>query len=107
MEIAEELIGDGVAVRPIATRGAPLAEVLTVAVDSLNSAAALVTIALGVPTIRKLVDALLRRRGGAEPEQITMSISRAGETRTISLDRDDPEAEERAFDFFVAAFEAE
>lgn len=106
-EIAEELIGDGLAVRPIATRGAPLAEVFTVAVDSLNSAAALVTIALGAPTIRKLISVVLRGRAEVEPEPITMSISRDGETRTISLERDDPEAEERAFEFFVAAFETE
>jgi hypothetical protein len=106
-EIAEELLSDGLAVRPIATRGAPLAEVLTVAVDSLNSAAALVTIAVGAPSIRKLVGSALRRRAEGESERITMSINRDGETRTISLGRSDPEAEERAFEFFVAAFEAE
>jgi hypothetical protein len=104
--LAEELIDDRLAVRPIATRGGPLAETLAMGIGSLEVAAAVVTIALEAPSIRRITAAALRPREGSEGDRVTLSITRSGETRTLVVDRADPEAEERAFEFFLAGFEA-
>src|SRR5262245_23736024 len=53
--IAEELIDDRLAVRPIATRGGPLTETVAVAIGSLNAVSAMVTIVLGAPAIKKIL----------------------------------------------------
>ena len=106
-EIADELVGDGIAVRPLGTRGAGVSEAFSIAVDTINTGSAVVSIAIAIPACRRLAKAVLRRRSEAEPDQLTISITVDGERRSLSLDRTAPGAVDEAFDFFVLALDVE
>jgi hypothetical protein len=105
--IADELVEDGIAVRPLGTRGPGMAESLSIAVDVINAGSALVSIGLAAAACRRLAETSLRRRGADEPDELTISITVGGESQSLSLDRTEPGAVDAAFDFFVAALDVE
>jgi hypothetical protein len=105
-EIADELVSDGVAVRPLGTRGGLLSEPVTLAIEAVNTGSALVSIAVGIATCKRLATAVLRRREPADPDQLTISITVNGESRSLDVDRTAPDAEDKALDFFVTALDA-
>jgi hypothetical protein len=106
-QIAEELVADGVAVRPFGTRGGGLGDSINIAVEAINTGSALVSIGLATMTCKRLAAATLRRRRDTDPSELTISITVDGETQSLRLDRTAPDAEDKAFDFFVAALNAE
>lgn len=106
-DLAEELIQDGCAVRPFVARGGAIAEPVSVAIEAINTGAALVSISLAVMTCRRLAAAALRRRGPGDPDELTITITVDGETKSLRLDRTAPNAEDEAFEFFAGALDVE
>jgi hypothetical protein len=101
--IADDLIKDGVAVKPLITRGADFSEVLSIATNAVNSGAALVSVVLAVNTFRRLARAFVRRRHDSTLVTMTMTVG----TRTDSLEIDltSPDAEDILFGFFVSTLD--
>jgi hypothetical protein len=106
-ELAEELIGTGDAVRPFVTRGAQLGEVMTIGVDAINAGAALVSISLALKTLKRLAAEAVRRRRPTDPDEITITITMAGKTETLQVDRSSPKAQDDLLDFLPAAVDVE
>jgi hypothetical protein len=100
-EIAEDLLSDRTAVRPIGTRGGGLAQVLTVSVGAVNTASALVSVALALTTCKRLAQAFIRRRRPADPAHAKLTITVGDQTRSLEVDLTAPHAEDQLFDFFA------
>ena len=101
-EIAEELVADGIAVRAFGVRGGALGETITIAVETINT-----SIGVAAMACKRLAAATIRRRRDNDPNELTISITVAGEVQSLHLDRTAPDAEDVAFDFFVAALNVE
>jgi hypothetical protein len=106
-EIAEELVADGIAVRAFGVRGGALGETITIAVETINTGSALISIGVAAMACKRLAAATIRRRRDNDPNELTISITVAGEVQSLHLDRTAPDAEDVAFDFFVAALNVE
>lgn len=106
-EAADELVAEGMAVRPLDTRGGLLNEPVTLAIEAVNTGSALVSIAVGVATCKRLAAAVLRRQESSDPDHLTISITVHGECRSLEVDRTAPDAEDKALDFFVAVLGTE
>jgi hypothetical protein len=102
-EIAEELVADGIAVHSFGMRGGAIGEAISIAVETINTGSALVSIGLAAIACRRLAAATVRRRHDTEPNELTISITVAEEVQILHLDRTAPDAENVAFDFFVSA----
>jgi hypothetical protein len=104
VEVAGELVGSGLAVKPIATRGANAAEIFSVAVECINTGSAVVSIAVAAATCRRLAAAAIKRRHPPDPDVVTLQITAGGKSKLLTVNRTLPSAEDEAFDFFLAAF---
>ena len=102
-EIADELVGEAIAVRPLGTRGSGFSESVNIAIDAINTGSALVSIAVATAACKRLAEASLLRRREGDPDELTISITVGGESQSLSLDRTAPGAVDEAFDFFVTA----
>ena len=101
-DVADDLVSDGTAVRPIGTRGGGTAEVLTVAVDAINTASAAVSVAAATVTCKRLAQAFTRRHRPADPAKAKLTITVGDHTESLQVDLTSPQAEEQLFDFFAA-----
>ena len=106
-EIAEELVADGAAVRPFGTRGGGFGDSISIAVEAINTGSALVSIGLAAVTCRRLAAATVRRRRDTDPNELTISITVHGKSQSLRVDRTATDAEDKVFDFFVAAMNVE
>lgn len=100
-DIADDLVSDQTAVRPISTRGGGIAEVITVTVDAINTGSAAVSVAIAVRTCRRLAQAFVRRSRTVEPTNVKLTITVGERTESLTVDLATPQAEEQLFDFFV------
>jgi hypothetical protein len=107
VELAEELIATGDAVRPFVTRGAQLGEVMTIGVDAINTGAALVSISLAVKTLKRLAAEAVRRRRPTDADEVTITVTMAGKTETLQVDRSSPKAQDELLDFLLDAVDVE
>jgi hypothetical protein len=101
-DVADDLVSDGIAVRPIGTRGGVLAQVVTVALDVINAGGAVVSIATGEATYRRLAQAFIRRYRPVEPNKAKLTITVGDHTESLDVDLTSQKAEEQLFDFFAA-----
>lgn len=102
-EVADDLVSDGTAVRPISTRGGGFVEAVAITVDAINTGAAAVSVAVAVNTCRRLAQAFVRhRRQENRSGQVTLTVTTGGRTESLTVDLTEPQAEERLFDFFAA-----
>lgn len=101
-DVADDLVSDGTAVRPIGTRGGVLAEVVKIAIDSLNTGGAVVSVATGVVTCKRLAQAFIRRHRSADPNEVKLTITVGDHSESLDVDLTSPSAEERLFDFFAS-----
>jgi hypothetical protein len=62
--LADTLVADGDAVRPYTTRGPAVSEVLTFAIDGVNTAAAVITLAANVEIYRRFARRLREHAEG-------------------------------------------
>ena len=105
-DVADALVEERLAVRPLGTRGAGLNETLAIAVDAINTGSAVVSIVVAVETCRRLALETLRRRRGDSAE-LTITIAGNGDTRSLTIDGSAPGAEDKLFDFFVDSLNVE
>jgi hypothetical protein len=105
-ELADQLVSDGIAVRPMGTRGALLSEPVSLAIEAVNTGSAMISIAVGLATCKRLAEIILERRRPSEPDQLTIDITVAGESRSLSLDRHAADAQDEILDFLVDALDA-
>ena len=105
-ELADRLVANGVAVRPLGTRGALLSEPVSLVIEAINTGSAMVSIAVGLATCKRLAEVILERRRPSEPDQLTIDITVAGESRRLSLDRNAANAQDEILDFLVDALDA-
>ena len=106
-EIADELVEAQLAVRPTATRGPPLAEIFSITVDCINTSSAVVSVAIAGATCRRLAVAAIKRRHRTDPNIITLKVTGRGISKSLTVDRNLPSAEDDTLDFVIAALEAE
>jgi hypothetical protein len=99
-QVAAELVDSGVAVRRRITRGSGIADVIQIGVDAVNTGSALVAIVVGINSCRRLAKSFLARRR-RDDEHLNLTITVGGEERTLRVDRDDPDAEDRIVDFLL------
>jgi hypothetical protein len=104
VSIADELINSRLAVKPIATRGASAAEIFSVTVECINTGSAVVSIAVAAATCRRIAAAAIKRRHPPDPDIVTLQITAGGMSKSLTVNRTLPSAEDAAFDFFVTAF---
>lgn len=104
LELADDLVDVRLAVRPMQTRGSSPAEILSLAVEYINTGSAAVSVIVGAETVRRLVAGILKRRHPTDPDKITLEITTGGERKTLTVDRSEPGAEEEAFRFFSEVF---
>ncbi|MGV9563581.1 hypothetical protein [Streptomyces sp. NPDC003480] len=106
-DVADDLVSDRTAVRPITTRGGGFAETVAVTVDAINTGSAAVSVAVAAHTCRRLAQAFVRRRRQANhPSRVTLSVTVGGRTESMTIDLAEPQAEEQLFDFFAAQLHA-
>lgn len=105
-ELADQLVADGFAVRPLGTRGALLSEPVSLAIEAVNTGSAMVSIAVGLATCRRLAEVILQRRRPSEPDQLTIDVTVAGESRSLSLNRTAADAQDEILDFLVDVLDA-
>lgn len=103
-DVAEDLVSDRTAVRPIGTRGGGVVEAVTIAVDVVNTGSALVSVVVAVNTCRRLAQAFLRRlrREAVSETRATLTVTVGDRTESRTVDLTKPHAEEQLFDFFAA-----
>jgi hypothetical protein len=101
--IANELVDAKLAVRPITTRSSGLAEAVSISVNCINTGASVVTLAVAVGTCRQLVRAVLRRLHPSDPDIIKLEIKSGADSKSLTVDRRLPTAEDDALDFLIAA----
>lgn len=101
-DVGDDLVSDGTAVRPIGTRGGVLTEVVTVAVDTVNTGAAVVSVVTAAATCKRLAQAFIRRHRPADPNEVKLTITVGDHTESLDVDLTNPKAEEQLFDFFAA-----
>ena len=100
-EVCDELIDDGVAVRPLTTRGPSAGDAIRIVVDAINTGTAAISIAITAAALRRMAAAFIRRKHPADPDHVRMVIAIGDETRTLEVDRSEPDAEDMLFDFFT------
>jgi hypothetical protein len=105
-DVADDLIQDELAVRLLATRTGPLADVVKIAVDAINTASAAVSVAVAAATFRRLAQAFVARHLGRDRHKVTLTIETAGHGHTIEVDMEDSDAVDVLFDFFVRTLDA-
>ena len=88
-------------VRPIGTRGGVLTEVVTVAIDTVNTGAAVVSVVTAATTCKRLAQAFIRRHR-PDPNEVKLTITVGDHTESLDVDLTNPKAEEQLFDFFAA-----
>jgi hypothetical protein len=98
--VAAELVEQGVAVRRRTTRGSGIADVIQIGVDAVNTGSALVAIVVGVNSCRRMAKCFLARLRRDE-EHLDLTITVRGKKRTLHVDRDDPDAQDRIVDFLL------
>ncbi len=84
------------------TRGTAT-DVLSIAVDSINTGSALVAVAAGAATCRRIVRGLVRDRKGSAPDELVLTVRDSKGERKLSVRRGDPAAEDQALDFLLAS----
>jgi hypothetical protein len=100
-DIAQDLVDEQVAIRPMTTRGPGVGDLVSIAVNTVNTAAAVVTIVTAAAALRRLAAAIVKRRHPSEPETITVAIS-GGQVTPRMIDRRSPTAETDVFMLLVA-----
>lgn len=101
-DVAEDLVSDRTAVRPIRLRGGGFAEAVTIAIDAVNTGSAVVSVTVAANTFRRLAQAFVRRRRPADPARVTLTITVGDRTQALEVDLTAPQAQEQLFDFFAA-----
>ena len=102
-DIGDELVAEGVASRPRPTRGAT-SETVSLLIDSINSGAAVVSIAGGIAACGRLAAKMLLRRKASDPDIVEFTaIDGNGNRSTIKINRVDPNAQDQLLDFLLAA----
>jgi hypothetical protein len=107
VDVADALVDDGLAVRPLGTRGGPLSEAITIGVEAVNTGSALVTIGVTVTACRRIARALLHRRDEADPDELTLDVVSNGAKKTLRINRTAPDAADKALDFLITALNVE
>jgi hypothetical protein len=105
-EIADELVDAEMAVRIVQTRGPRTAEFFSMTVDCINTGSAVVSISIAVVTCRRLAVAAIRRRHPAEPNSLTLVIKGDGKSKSLTVDRTLPTAEDAVLDFIIETLDA-
>ncbi len=100
-EVASELSDSGLALLTPPTRGPSATEVVRVTVDLVNTGGALVSLALGLNAIKGVAGAILKRRRG-DDGPLTVSVTRKGRSKSVTLDSTDPDAEALLRDFLLS-----
>ncbi len=100
-EVAAELSESGLARLRPPTRGPSATEVVRVTVDLVNTGGALVSLALGVNAIKGVAGAILNRRRD-DDGPLTVSVTRGGRSKSVTLDATDPNAEARLREFLLS-----
>ena len=77
-------------------------EVVTVAVDTVNTGAAVVSVVTAAATCKRLAQAFIRRHRPADPNEVKLTITVGDHTESLDVDLTNPKAEEQLFDFFAA-----
>ena len=103
-EISSELIDAKLAVKPIITRGPTWGEAFLLTVDCINTGSAVVSIAVAIGACRRIAATIIRRRHPADPDLLTIKLSRGGSTKSLTVDRTAPAAQDEVLDFLLAAF---
>jgi hypothetical protein len=106
-EIAEELVAEGIAVRPFETRDASLGHVIGIVVEAVNTGSAVVAIVVAGNTCRRIARGVLRQRLPEESNEVTMTITSARRSHSVTVDPRSPEAEDTLLTFLISALDAE
>ena len=104
-EVRAELIDTGLASKPIARRGGPLFEAYTIAVEAINAASAVVSVAVAAAAFRRFVAALLKRKKSAGEKQVTIKIIKDGRVQTLEVDTTAPDAGDKLFEFLYRSLD--
>jgi len=85
-ELAEELVADGTAVRPLSTRGGGLGEIVRLIVDGVNTGASVVTVAAASAATYRVSQRLAAHLGRQRKGQtITVVLRGPGGERTVTI----------------------
>ncbi len=103
-DIAQDLVDEQVVIRPITTRGPGFGDLVSIAVNTVNTAAAVVTIVTAAAALRRLATAIVKRRHPSEPETITVEITSGDQVTPRMVDRRSPTAETDVYMLLVATF---
>jgi hypothetical protein len=92
-ELAETLVVEGVAVRPLLTRGGAVSEVIHFLVDGVNTGASVVTVGVATGGLYKLSQRLARflHRDAGAPTRVTFRGPHGERTVPIDRSRTEPE----------------
>lgn len=104
-DIAEELVRERVAVKPVFTRGSGVVDIISIGVEAINTGSAVVAIAMAGRSCRRLAQSFLARRREDEKE-INLTITVGDEKQSLQVRRDDPDAEDRIVDFLLTTLSA-
>ncbi|KGN29631.1 hypothetical protein N802_11700 [Knoellia sinensis KCTC 19936] len=104
--VADDLISDRTGVRVLRTRGGGLTDAVTIAVESINTGSAAVSVVVAAATCRRLAQAFIRHRRPADPNRASVRITIGDRSELLEVDLTDPGAEDLLFDFFVEAINA-
>ncbi|WP_353953566.1 hypothetical protein V6K52_09190 [Knoellia sp. S7-12] len=105
-EVADDLISDRTAVRALRMRGTALTDAVHIAVESINTGSAAVSVVVAVATCRRLAQAFIRRRRPSDPHKASLRITIGDRSELLEVDLTDPGAEDQLFDFFVEELNA-
>jgi hypothetical protein len=107
-DVADALVADEIAFRPIVTRGPGTGQVVQLIVDGVNTGAAVVTLAVAASSLRKLAERLWEKFRHAD-ENIIMTIILPGAPapRILKIKPGETDSQDRILDFIINALSTE
>ncbi|WP_404387336.1 hypothetical protein [Humibacillus xanthopallidus] len=107
IELAEEIVAEGVAEELIPLRGPLTDGTLGIVVEGINAASAAVSVGLGVAAIRRFSRSVIGRlRARGQPGRIELRMPSTNGERRLTLSVDDPHVEDKILDFIIESLPA-
>jgi hypothetical protein len=107
VSIADELAESQLAQRVTITRGTGFGEIFLITVDCINTAGAVVSIAIAITNLRKLARALIKRRHASDPDIMTIEVQAGGHSKSITVNRTVSSAEDELLAFLIEMLAAD
>jgi len=104
-EVADELLADGVAERPVITRGDTLNHIIGIIVDGIDSGAALITLGAAGMAAKCLAASLIARIKKQDQLTVRIRFVSGGKTHEHLIELDDPDAEARLLEAIIKVLE--